>query len=498
MAKLREILSQDELTLFSEGVKQGAYRLLLGAGFSVSSVGSDGSPLPLGNGLASEIASRFDLPDTYPLAQIANAVDPSELSPFLRGRFSGCTASTRAMLLGQFLWKRIYSYNVDDVVDSIYKNPDVQQRLEVISHRDAFKEVDDLGTVQLVCLHGTVSRPQDGFVFSTQAYARHVDEHAPWQYIFADELTSQPFIVVGCNLSEFDLEVFLSRRASVERLQARAFPSIFVTKKPDKVLEAACRQHGLKLLPTSADDFLEDLLEEVPERPSALEVLRPRTISQFLTANHAAERVFFSQWCHVSDILGSTDSLDLDECPHLLSGVEPQWSHLLRNELVPRDDVSTAAAGIVKWAKGSARSGIRALYAPAGSGKSAVLLLLGEALAKAGVPVYSLHVDRRIGIDAAVEVLRASEVPVVLICDSLADHIDQLSDLLEKLPNGKCRVLIVGAERGTRRQLIDDLAGDLFLESSTISRLSRDEALAFVEALRRHGFLGVRAGETDA
>jgi hypothetical protein len=494
---IEEALSGDELTLFRTSLERGGYSVLLGAGASCTSLGRDGAHLPLGRGLVAELADRFGLPDSYGLPSLAGAIKEPDLHDYLSLRFSGCKASEASRLIPSFIWRRIFTYNIDDVLDDAYRDNDSGQQTVVhLTHRDPYCDRSEPGQVQAVYLHGYVNRPADGYVFSTREYAEHVDEHSVWQYIFADELASQPFLIVGCALAEFDLEVFLKRRSTAMRISARSAPSLFITKDRDRVVENLCERHGLTIVCATADDFLRDLDRLTPSRPNVLDVLRPAA-SRIVTTTRSLERVFFSQWEHAGDALIRT--FDGPPPPPLLTGAEPTWEHLRRGQILPRADTSTIAAEIVRWAKApNQRSLLRLCYAPAGAGKSCVLYALGRLLSEQGVATYKWCGESRIPAEDLTSLFRETEDPIVLMVDQIGDHIDQVSLLLDALnAEARASVLVVGCDREVRRGFIDNIAGSLFSTSSTLSRLSADEALLFAESLRRDGLLGELAGKGD-
>ncbi|MDC3962623.1 P-loop NTPase [Polyangium jinanense] len=494
VSNLMAALTDDQLSLFRNAVRNGHYRLLLGAGFSRSSIGPDGKNLPLGGELARELAAAFDLPADYPLASLSDAIPPDALSKFLVAKFLGCKASTTVRTLPSFIWRRIYTYNIDNVLlDAYHDNDRALQKIQCVTHSDPFQDRDEPGSVQVVYLHGYVERPEAGFVFSTRSYAGHVDEHNVWDYIFADEIQEKPFIVMGCALNEFDLEVFLKRRDKSHKIRSRSAPSLFVTPHVDSIVERVCERHGLTIVKATADEFISQLNEVVPDRPTVIDLLRPKTTAA-LFGSASAERIFFSQWRHVGDAVSQSAG---QAPPHILTGCEPNWDHVRRNEILPRTDTANLAAGVLRWASNPARSIIRIVFAPAGSGKSCLLLDVATTLANQKVATFFWDGDARMSVDEAVTILKGANEPVVLMVDRVGDHIDQLVDLIYKLEGSKARVLILGVDRGVRQQFIDGLTKDSFYESSSMATLTLDEALSFVAALRKQGLLGARAGYSD-
>ena len=108
--------------------------LFLGAGFSVGSKNCDGD-LPKGDGLRKDIFEVF-VDDTfsenereeingYTLQELCQFIYDSmnkknELQQYIISRFRHATPEKFHLLLNDYPWKRIYTVNVDDLVENIY------------------------------------------------------------------------------------------------------------------------------------------------------------------------------------------------------------------------------------------------------------------------------------------------------------------------------------------------------------------------------------------
>src|SRR5712691_4691713 len=120
----------DLLTDFSrESVRTGGYSLVLGAGSSIGAASRDGRPLPKGNEFADEVATAFGLlvPKGTPLPYVWEAASSKvDSEATLRARttvprFRGCTPADYHDLFPSFAWRRIFTFNVDDVLPSSYE-----------------------------------------------------------------------------------------------------------------------------------------------------------------------------------------------------------------------------------------------------------------------------------------------------------------------------------------------------------------------------------------
>jgi hypothetical protein len=127
MRTLEELgLSADERNLLLRGVHEGRYNLLLGAGSSYGCVGGDNVELKDGATLSVQISDEFNLglnadeakklPITY---EEALSEEPGRFKSWLRNRFIGCTPTWQSLIFRAH-WERIWTFNIDDVLDNAF------------------------------------------------------------------------------------------------------------------------------------------------------------------------------------------------------------------------------------------------------------------------------------------------------------------------------------------------------------------------------------------
>ena len=93
------------------------------------------------------------------------------------------------------------------------------------------------------------------------------------------------------------------------------------------------------------------------------------------------------------------------------------------------------------------------LTGPRGSGKSTGLLRIARYLISDGLPVFHFRGDEDLDTHATMEWLR--HLPeTVMIFDDCADFADSIGELAEMCAESELKLLIVGAERSTRRNFL--------------------------------------------
>lgn len=477
-------------------VRAGRYSLLLGAGFSCSSTGPDGRNLPLGGPLRDEVAAHFGLPNSYPLTRLTGAVPPDDLDQFLRRRMFGCHASAAAARIRSFLWSGIFSLNVDDVLQDVYRIKGSQEAT-FLTLRDPYQQREDIGEVQIVQLHGSVRQPDHGYVFSAQAYAEAAASDFSWFKILVDLLQSRPFILLGCSFDEPDIEYYLARRAGLSASSGSVAPSIFVNPAEDAVLRSTCERLGLVHVTRDSDSFLAELDRLSGDRPSASDLLLTTDRRSMFTRpiDERGARIFFRQWTTVKE----------DELPiaaeelHLLAGVQPRWAHVVANQDVVRADTTSLVSEINTWVSNPAReSGATLLLSAAGEGKTCLMLRTALEVSRIGItPFYFSAPDERMVTEDAARILRSLGRPVVLFIDDCAEHAYETADLLAQLTTESVPYFAVLAVRPQRLPHLQNAFGAATWTEKGLRSLSLGESTELARRLRSAGFMAGR-GLTDA
>jgi hypothetical protein len=498
------MLPSDHADRIIQGVRQGRYSLLLGAGFSVDSESVDGTPLPTGNALADELALKFDLPEKkYPLASLTDVIEANRLNGFFQARFRDCKPSDSAKLVSSFVWKLIFTFNIDDVLNAVYSEPNSLQRAKLLSFRRPYEEPEDPAELRIVHLHGSVRLPDDGYVFSAQEYGAVAAQDSTWFKIASDTLLTQPFIVIGCTLAESDLEYYFARRQGLIVEGQQVFPSLFVTRTLDVVLQKRCQRLGLIPIQSTSSEFLKYLDSVVENRPSPLELVlpsknQPNTLFQNAPSERA-QRIFFRQWLLVEpDNLPQRMQISNSSQLSLLRGTEPSWDHLSRNDDIIRQDSMHLLSEITTWINNPSREPrIRLLESAAGEGKSAILMRTALELAKSGHPVFFYTARERLVHEVAGEFLSSLKKPIILAIDFLAEHAIQVAQLVTFLAEAKIPYFLISSERTQRISHIINAFHSTRYNRKKLTELSRPEAKLLIAKMRNEGLLGQEAKHND-
>jgi hypothetical protein len=224
-----------------------------------------GSPLTAANGRGEFLRSADELRrdlckltgvgETTTLTRAYALLSKPQVEQQIIGGISNCVPGPSLRLLPLFLWRRIFTFNVDDVLEKLYA-PAAKQTLVPLNYKAAFEPTPERRELQAIHFHGSALWPGEGFVFAATEYVKVMSGLNPWMHLLSEILATEPFIIAGTSLNEIDLEYYLSYRNSATPRRGRG-PSLLIEPRPDAATRADCDRHGLVLVQAKFGEFLE-------------------------------------------------------------------------------------------------------------------------------------------------------------------------------------------------------------------------------------------------
>ncbi len=469
---------------FEETLLAGGYNLLVGSGISLDSRNGEGDLLRSADQLRRDLCGLTGARENTSLTRAYALLSAPQVQAEIVHKFHNCSPGPSLQYLQFFLWRRIFTFNVDDVLENLYKTP-TKQALIPLNYRAAFEPTPARGELQAIHLHGCTLWPDEGFVFAATEYVKVMSGLNPWMHLLSEILATEPFIIAGTSLNEIDLEFYLSHRNSTTPRRGRG-PSLLVEPYPDVATRADCDRHGLVLVEATFGDFLEWLRQKFPAPPTVHDLIVPDVGTLFSAGVTPAQLLrFFSDF----ELVAGTDRPTPSTPSAFMYGREPAWEDLQHHFDIERQDNADLKHFVdMASAPNPRRLGI--LLDEAGTGKTTAIKRLAHDLAKSGKPVLSIRTLSRIDVNNAVVCLSHCTAPqVVLIADDFADHAEQVADLLESA-SITTRFLVVAAEREYRKEYIDVLLGGLGRFSGHLKLFSVNESEQLLEQYRRFGLVG--------
>lgn len=475
---------------FRETLLTGSYNLLLGSGISLDSRNGRDRFLRSSERLRLDLCAATRAPDKTPLTRVCALLTPQQVREELVEQYSDCEPGLSVTNLPLFIWRRAFSFNIDDVLENLYEATATRkQTLIPLNFDSSFEPTPEKGLLHAVHLHGWVRQPSSGFVFAASEYARVMTSMNPWMHLLSEILATEPFIIAGTSLNEIDLEYYLSYRNSATPRRGRG-PSLLIEPNPDVVTRSDCDRYGLLLVPATFQQFMDWLRNEFPTPPSVFDLMVPDASMLFAAPPTSAQLLrFFSDF----ELVAATDRpLSTTPSPFLY-GREPQWDDLHQHVDIEREDNALLTGVLDKNFASTSKKNHRLIVVQdeAGTGKTTTIKRVAHGHAKTGKPVLTLRTLSRIDTRTAIACLSRAAAQILLVVDGLADHAEQIMELLAD-DSVSSRVVVLAAERSYREQYVDVILGDTKQQKKRLSPLTLNECEQLIERYRQFGLVGVK------
>ena len=123
-----EEIAQEDWEALLEGMVRRQYHLLVGAGINTDCISGDGKPIPNANVLANQLITDFglktggedvDLKRAYENIEDLRDQHGRNRIQYFKARFSNCTPNWQGLIFN-LGWRRIWTLNVDDVLENAF------------------------------------------------------------------------------------------------------------------------------------------------------------------------------------------------------------------------------------------------------------------------------------------------------------------------------------------------------------------------------------------
>lgn len=243
-------------TDLQEAIQKGNLILFLGAGASKGCTTSKG-PVLDGVGLAKFLAELGGYPyDEEPLDEVYSAVRvklQSRLDQHLEDIFRDAIPSSEYSDLASFAWRRIYTLNIDDALETALRLTRVQ-KLHIHLSANAVADQDNFfERLDLIKLNGTIDRLNEGIIFSSSDYAKATTRSLPWYEQCGSDFVRSPVLFIGTKLNEPLLKFHIERYKSVTgKAPGRSY---VITPTASDFQKASLSEYNIEHIPGTLGDF---------------------------------------------------------------------------------------------------------------------------------------------------------------------------------------------------------------------------------------------------
>lgn len=434
--------------------------LFLGAGFSLNVKNKKGKLIPSAAQLSRELYDKFleknltteELKKLFPseekiedLIHVCTVMDlqkkSHERDAYLTERFSGCRCdkSDYHMSLREYPWQTIFSLNIDDLVENIYENSIHVQLLG--------GEKSSLNGPVFIKLHGSVTHPQYGYVFSEKEYQRNLSQDSWAINCFGTEFYRNDIIFLGTEFQENDLRSIINKFSDAGAI-TKAHNYFFVTPeihdgKLEMEIKGNSNYHHIKM---TTEEFFHFICKDIAAKNTARKRMR----------NYGA--IFL-------DEQKKEYKPSYAEAGQLYQGSLPQFKDFI-------GDWDIRYPNCDRWVEEIAESvahQVVALYGEPYSGKSCVAMRFAMDLFNRGFFVFSFSL--RSDLDAKqyayliLEYLKTlpEETRCVIHAENMAHFYPNIKFVMDKCPkNIKQLIFLTTADKEThviKKYIFDNVSG---------------------------------------
>ena len=471
----------DDIQKLREVLLNGNPMLFLGAGFSYGSKNSYGD-MATGNTLKNEIYNIFvkdTIEDSYEkevkqftLQELCGFVNDhlkkkDELKSYLIKRFQDVEPASFHYLLSKYPWKKIYTVNIDDLVEHIcYKN-----HIDfVVQNTSKEKPVKD--ELEYVKLHGCVNAPDEPLIFSKTEYDNLISSRLNFKHNnLISDIQNENFIFVGASLDERDIDYYISQYENAGHF--RKGKLFFIEPYPTLKLQMRVERLEGTIIKWTAEEFLR-FVEKINFNPTELEKRKMRLI--------------YSGVYPLKDVLNSVPKEDPYESK-LYEGYNSNWHDLKEGWLFEPSSIYEIYEKINQIDFSKNNNYCLALYGNAFCGKDCILKLVAYYLEKKGVEVLEFK-GKKLDIRVLKEYISNSTNENYALLVENASYYYKVIEKILQMDTGKHLLVITTSRNYYHMKKRYYLEGNPYEEFKVKDSIDKISAKNMYVKLKEKGYLG--------
>lgn len=454
--------------------------LFTGAGFSLGAKQSNGKSIPSGKQLKNDIIVNLlkysDKTEEYNELQDANLADicemcdtyaPNRLEDFLTDIFSNCIPMDFHKIICKYKWKRIYTTNIDDVVENILTNAKI-----VVQNLSRPKTTNTTNRIEYIKLHGCVRNPSMGYVFSAKNYIDSMLKSRDYRFnLFGQDIQYEHFIFIGTDYNEINLDYYLKLYEN-SYSQSTKGTLFFINPSPNIIFQNKIKKIGGHIITWTAEDFAAFLEKEILDESNDI---KSGNLDGFYILNDK-----------INDLKKYKAYRS-----NLYLGNFPTWLDIFHDwDFINKDVDETFLSYYAHITKRNIRHSIFAITGKSMSGKSIYLKRLGLFLYQEGFQVLEFR-GKTFDCFSILTFCKDRKIDrLCLIVDNASYYYGALKTLLNIFPTYS-QLLILSASRPyfhNRKKY--NIITEEFYECNIQNEINRDFAIEIEHKLYDKGYLG--------
>lgn len=400
--------------------------LFVGAGFSIEAKDKTGNKLPLGSALLNELCNKFDKrqSDLPRLSTILEKTQKKDFYDYLSSRFTVDYFPDFYTAINEINIKSIYTTNIDDLIPKIIfksKNKYVNNQLDN-------GESTDNNSINYLPLHGSVEKPEIGYVFGVASLANIYNNTQRIWSVLSQSIERYPTIFIGYSFNDSSTIQSLTSQSTFNNAQKEKW---IVLHESDEEEAEYYQSMGFSIIISDTESFLRYI-------QGATENIQQTKVKD----NKSLERIFKAN-------IVPKDSRNIVRRPihEFFRGQLPSWSDIINNTIFKTSYYNKVLDSIF-----SPHHTI-VIGAPV-TGKTTLMMQIAYNIQYEGEKLIfnSLSLGKAEYIAKIVD-----HKPVLIFVENFTDDVEAFL-FLSKRPNIK----LVGVDRGHNYGIVNHLLEDNF------------------------------------
>jgi hypothetical protein len=497
-------LNDNETQFLANQMKLGRVALFCGAGFSLGATNQLNSPPPLGNALAKDLAeiagfaySNETLPLVYDAAR--NVIGDAQMRDRLRERYDVAATADWYSDITNFVWYRIYTTNIDNLIDKIYRTSSVQRLRRIVCPAADIERDPHFLELQCVHLHGHVDDLDRGLTFTLEDFANQTATGNAWYQTLVDDLYNHPIVFIGTLLQESPFYHYVMLREAksqlVYGLKESRPKSYIVSPRISPIHAATLQRQNIVPINATAEEFLAWLRQTVPADESSLNAVRIRAFPHAYLPELGGAR---------DSIVSYFDPIDVDQLPStprglpnsFYLGAEPTWQDIREG----RDGDRVATEKLLDDIDHhDNKLQVVVIQGHAGSGKTTVLKRAAAELARQGKHVFFARSEQLVSLDGIIALAESEKMQksrLFAFIDNASQHVGAIIRPGKRLLSAN-NITLVLAENTNRYARDGHALEPIVTHEIKLAELTREEVISILDRLKRFNFLGALANKSE-
>ncbi len=461
------MLNKTERDHIKRALHSNAVMLFLGAGFSCEATNKIDSKIPAGKNLSkilweytygSEEYEETDLQTIFEAA-LKSKQKISTLQELIQNIMECKSIPDWYRIITSQYWYRIYTTNIDDIVENVFKKPVLPVKLnQIVAPENDFKERDQfLNNIQYIKLNGSIPHDPRTYTFSARQYAKRSTEHDTWYDHFVRDYITRVTIFVGTELNEplFWRHIELRERKDRNEMERRP-KSYLVCSKISKPKQTILSDYNIIPVEAKAEEFFKWLSEEIgpPEsRQAVIQASNPELIELF---EYEKEGIKRSDIDKLETFFKSFQLVKIEQ-PNAghrkksyLLGKEPSWQDLYHNLDAEREINDIFIKEVEAAVNSEDKIKVLVLTGTAGSGKSTILMRTALHFCAQGIQCYFANSEDLIKWEDFIKSIKIIEKNIIIFLDNADYSLGWLAGLIEQIGEVETKLIFILASRTNR------------------------------------------------